>query len=1090
MKALLEKCMIGKPSTKELALGIFIHFFSKGMKEDVFAKINAAIVDNLSVPKFVVGAYEVIQHLLEKYGPQKMDMLKPFIPSTLKACASTKPGTKDAAMSFIKECLNWIGQAFLSLIDGLNKVQVKTLEDYLKDTPCPNKALKKGGGVVIQTPGGAAGGAGEDVEEVPNFGNMDAYELATAVDIFKTYNEAFFDAIIALPKWNEKKAKLDEFLQKAAKTPKFANSNISWISNIVKRLFMDPNAVVTKTTFAVLGACAKGLRKNFSSIAKKEVGGLLLKFKDKKMADDIFQMLSAFEYCMKPSDVTDDIKVALKEKQLEIKNSVTEWIIKACKKDSEETERCAERILPVFIEMTEEGDKGVRENVSKFIALTMIHCGEDKYAKLLTKVKPEKMRIIQKLKGDLEKDINKEANAVAEVQSSSKGPASPKKVGGKTTEATVSTPAASTRAIPEKAAAGPGGAKAAAKKVQEDVQDDPPKKSGGKNIIAAQNESTRLPEPNMTFEEVEGKLKDMDFEQSVLDGLASNTWEVKRDALGKAFGWLADNAGFSEEFMILLRHSTKNFNFPNPNFNKDFMQGLMNISEDMDCKKKLFNEPNIRLMLEFCIERFNEKMYLPKIQDLLIRACSLVSPKAIISTMIDLVKKKTLNPKICESLNDILEKMIFVLTAANCPVADLIEFAKFTFGQAQASVKKVGYTIICKLYANIGPKIKDYLSEVNENIMKTVDAELKKVTVNLKASPTIEIFGVKGGAPASDTTQVAPTADISTSLNGLIPNLEHSSWQNRKDALDNVLSLLADASYNIKANNLDGFVNAIVKTVEDPHKTPRKVGIEVAGALARSLGKGFKPWVKIILPVLVKNLLDKQAAVREETLASINLIYENVESERESCLREMLNSLSHDSVELKQEALNFLDSHSEDLSRVDYKNAVELILKGLESKSKPIRDGFEQLLKKSIEAKGEEIFSRAAKSLNPVSSKAALALMDRIAGRASSELEVGDRTARGTSAVPKSRDASVNNKRDGAHHTPHKEPQTMGERSKSTNALPAHPVHHQKSSEHLEISSSIPLAGVMMDHPSDQKHLLENANKVITNNSVNLHEWT
>jgi hypothetical protein len=98
-----------------------------------------------------------------------------------------------------------------------------------------------------------------------------------------------------------------------------------------------------------------------------------------------------------------------------------------------------------------------------------------------------------------------------------------------------------------------------------------------KNLIYAQNESQRLKEPNMTIEEVEDKLRDVDFEQSVITGLNSNTWETKKDALLKTFSWLEDNAGFSEEIMILLRETTKSFTFSNPNFNKEIFSGLMRV---------------------------------------------------------------------------------------------------------------------------------------------------------------------------------------------------------------------------------------------------------------------------------------------------------------------------------------------------------------------------------------------------------------------------------------------------------------------------------------------------------------------------------
>jgi hypothetical protein len=97
LKNLIEKCMASnKAQLKDQAFELMNYFFLKGNKEEVFAQINGVIIKQINVPKFVTAAYEAITYLLSLHGPAKMDMLKPFLPSTLKACASTKPGSKDA----------------------------------------------------------------------------------------------------------------------------------------------------------------------------------------------------------------------------------------------------------------------------------------------------------------------------------------------------------------------------------------------------------------------------------------------------------------------------------------------------------------------------------------------------------------------------------------------------------------------------------------------------------------------------------------------------------------------------------------------------------------------------------------------------------------------------------------------------------------------------------------------------------------------------------------------------------------------------------------------------------------------------------
>lgn len=96
MKNLFEKGMSSKQSIKEKTIDLVNYLFSKGQKEEIFAAANTVIEKNLTVPKYPLGVYELLKSLLEKNGPQKMDMLKPFIKSTVKAAGSSKPQIKDA----------------------------------------------------------------------------------------------------------------------------------------------------------------------------------------------------------------------------------------------------------------------------------------------------------------------------------------------------------------------------------------------------------------------------------------------------------------------------------------------------------------------------------------------------------------------------------------------------------------------------------------------------------------------------------------------------------------------------------------------------------------------------------------------------------------------------------------------------------------------------------------------------------------------------------------------------------------------------------------------------------------------------------
>jgi hypothetical protein len=60
-----------------------------------------------------------------------------------------------------------------------------------------------------------------------------------------------------------------------------------------------------------------------------------------------------------------------------------------------------------------------------------------------------------------------------------------------------------------------------------------------------------------------------------------------------------------------------------------------------------------------------------------------------------------------------------------------------------SSQRKVGMQIVTNFYVMMGDKIREYLDDVNHNVLKTVEGEFRKRQVNLKQEPTIEILGNK-----------------------------------------------------------------------------------------------------------------------------------------------------------------------------------------------------------------------------------------------------------------------------------------------------------------------------------------------------------
>jgi len=70
-------------------------------------------------------------HLLENFGGQKLNYMKPFFTEIeKKAKIATQPKLKKVLIDFYKKTYQWIGQAIMPFVEKLKKVHIKELTAY------------------------------------------------------------------------------------------------------------------------------------------------------------------------------------------------------------------------------------------------------------------------------------------------------------------------------------------------------------------------------------------------------------------------------------------------------------------------------------------------------------------------------------------------------------------------------------------------------------------------------------------------------------------------------------------------------------------------------------------------------------------------------------------------------------------------------------------------------------------------------------------------------------------------------------------------------------------------------------------------
>jgi hypothetical protein len=106
-------------------------------------------------------------------------------------------------MTFFKEAFKWVGDVAKTFTDKLKKQQLDELDKFYAEYK-PDESLKPSRqSALLEEQELTKGGKGKAGAK------LDAYDMATAQDVFSKFNEAWTDKVLAIQKWSERKELLD-----------------------------------------------------------------------------------------------------------------------------------------------------------------------------------------------------------------------------------------------------------------------------------------------------------------------------------------------------------------------------------------------------------------------------------------------------------------------------------------------------------------------------------------------------------------------------------------------------------------------------------------------------------------------------------------------------------------------------------------------------------------------------------------------------------------------------------------------------------------------------------------------------------------
>ena len=979
VKTLVDKALApGKPNIKKITFEAFYAMFEKMDKKEIMEGLVDSI--NHKNQKVSCAGVQAVVDLLITFGPRKLELLKPFFQSIEKLAASTVSSQRNEAMNFYKEAYKFMGEALKPFISNLKKAQIDELEKFFNECPKElSKPIREDEAAITTS---ASGNVGRSAS-----GAIDAYDIADAVDIFKKFNESWSEKVLAKEKWNEKKTMLEELLKDATNTPRIAASSFPHITNLLKKTLTDSNQQVMITSIKIYGALAKGLRRNLANACKNIMPNILGKLKDKKpVVEETTKTLENFLYCIGIEEVIDDVKEILADKAPAPKISTMKWIEKYFEKNSKTPEKLLpafKGLLPILKKLLEDGSAEVRDSSLQTLAKLKFLLTESLVKESYNDINPTKLTRINELVSSFADGKGLDENTKGNSSSLSVTmPTSKKNKPNLTLNESMEEEKSSIIKKPEfgkkldnkpqtSRANAPG-----AKQLQGGL-----KKVGSMKLLGSNdaNKENQDLTSAVTADEAEAKMVELNVPESIMKGIVDSVWKERQRAIEELSSYIKENVSimgpYVEHTFKFVQNKLKDWKESNLNVVKETFNFILSVceNEELTLNKRSFNIIVPLISGNLADSKYNEICF--RIVSLYVES---ITPKSVILSLINSIQdskdpKAKVNPKALVEMCNLMVRLIEMLTLSYFPLKETINFSKAILANQNVQARNAAINLLKSIYQQLGNPLNDFLTDVNPQTLKNLNAEFEKVTVNKNIQCKVQFRGEaqtelkEQGGQSTNPLDSLPRAEISRDADKLLKKLNDSKWEVRREALENLQSLLTANNNRISPNGLQELVTALKGRLNDNNKSLVKSCIHFVGNFATALGSNARVYSKPLIQELAKNLLDKQVAIRTETLAALDKFA--VEIGSESVINITFPLLNQENPELRQTLIPWIIKNQESLSKVDLRSYVGIVLSILQDRIKEIRNLGERLLEKCIGEIGAGPYISALKDLKPAIQK-------------------------------------------------------------------------------------------------------------------------
>ncbi|KAG8798707.1 Microtubule-associated protein, microtubule dynamics during spindle orientation, partial [Serendipita sp. 398] len=383
-----------------------------------------------------------------------------------------------------------------------------------------------------------------------------------------------------------------------------------------------------------------------------------------------------------------------------------------------------------------------------------------------------------------------------------------------------------------------------------------------------------------TPEDAEGKIEEL-IPSGIRTDFGDANWKTRLAALDEMTAWLEGGIVEDVESELVVRFLAKK-GWSEKNFQvSGKLYGILCLLAE---RAPTFGKASAALAIPHLTEKLGDLKLKKPAGDTLMLFAEKTSLSFVFSQSYDpLTKQKA--PKVIADATAWMKDALTEFGIAGLSLRAFIEYLKNALKNSNAAVRSSATNTLVTLKLFAGSAVKDFLDDLNPQLMATIDKEFEKVEgqaapVPARTQADVSPVTATGGTSkaADPMEELYPRVDIDRLLSGttILVDSKSDAWKSRKEGLEKLQGLL-EANKRFKPTL--GDIGQVLKArVLDQNKLVQALALDIIARIATGMNKPFEKYTRIFAVPVATVLADQKAPIRTSAMATLTAMATACES--------------------------------------------------------------------------------------------------------------------------------------------------------------------------------------------------------------------